>query len=103
MATLLFFVFLYLICKGIKSGIRSARNAERTKPTTATVNPVSRNLATLEALQSQRDELNEQLEIINAALDGAPPEAQRMKWLKERSRVYGQLATVENKITKLVG
>lgn len=103
MAILVFFVFLYLICKGIKSGIRSARNAARTKHTTAAVNPVSRNLATLDALQAQRDELNEQLEIINAALDGAPPEAQRMRWMKERSRVYGQLATVESKISKLVG
>lgn len=103
MITLLFFVFLFLVCKGIKTAARTARTRTRATPTTATTNPVTRNLATLEALQAQRDELTEQLEIINAALDAAPPEAQRMRWMKERSRVYGQLATVESKISKLVG
>lgn len=103
MVTFLFFVFLYIVVAGIKSGIRSARNATRATPKTAAVNPVSRNLATLDALQRQRDELAEQLEIINTALDAAPPEAKRLKWLKERSRVYGQLATVESKISKLIG
>ncbi len=103
MTTLLFFVFLYLICKAARAAIRTARTTARATPTTATANPVTRNLATLEALQAQRDELAEQLEIINAALDAAPPEAKRLKWMKERSRVYGQLATVESKITKLIG
>lgn len=102
MATVLFFVFVCIVCKAIKTAARKARSAARAKPTTATANPVTRNLATLEALQAQRDELTEQLEIINGALDGAPPEAQRMKWMKERSRVYGQLATIENKIYKLI-
>lgn len=103
MITILFFVFLFLVCKAIKTAAHTARNAAMETPTTAAVNPVSRNLATMEALQAQRDELEDQLDLINAALDAAPPEAQRMRWMKERSRVYGQLATVENKITKLVG
>lgn len=102
MLTLLFFAFLYLIVKGIKTAIRTAGTRERGQPERG-ADPLAGKLATLEALQSQRCELTEQLEIINAALDAAPPEAKRLKWMKERSRVYGQLATVESKISKLIG
>lgn len=59
--------------------------------------------AVLDALNAQRDELQQQLDIISGALDNAPPERERMKWLKERTRVYGQLASVEAKIQKLRG
>lgn len=59
--------------------------------------------AVLDALNAQRDELHQQLDIISGALDNAPPERERMKWLKERTRVYGQLASVEAKIQKLRG
>lgn len=57
--------------------------------------------AVLDALNAQRDELHQQLDIISGALDNAPPERERMKWLKERTRVYGQLAGVEAKISRL--
>ncbi len=102
MATLLFFVFLYLIVKEIKTAIRTAGTRQQRGTPGCGADPLAGKLATLEALRAQRDELNEQLEIINAALDAAPPEKKRLKWMKERSRVYGQLATVENKITKLI-
>ena len=58
-------------------------------------------ITALEMLQAQRDELNEQLDTINSYLDAAPPEKERLRWIKERTRVYGQLAAVEQKIHKL--
>lgn len=67
-------------------------------PTRAPAAPCT---AILDALNAQRDELHQQLDIISGALDNAPPERERMKWLKERMRVYGQLATVEAKISRL--
>lgn len=69
-------------------------------PTRAPAAPCA---AILDALNAQRDELHQQLDIISGALDNAPPERKRMKWLKERTRVYGQLAGVEAKIQKLRG
>lgn len=69
-------------------------------PTRAPAAPCA---AILDALNAQRDELHQQLDIISGALDNAPPERERMKWLKERTRVYGQLASVEAKIQKLRG
>lgn len=102
MATLLFLAFLVLFCKSIKRGAAVARSRAKARHTAGTVTAAPRNLATLEALQAQRDELTEQLEIINTVLDAVPPEAKRLRWMKERSRVYGQLATVESKIYKLI-
>lgn len=103
MATLLFLAFLVLFYKAIKRGATAARSKAKTSRTVGTVTAASRNLATLEALQAQRDELAEQLEIINVALDAAPPEVKRLRWMKERARVYGNLATVESKIARLIG
>lgn len=101
-AIIIIFVFFFLVCKAVKTAARNDGQQQRGQPERG-ADPLAGKLATLEALQAQRDELNEQLEIINAALDAAPPEARRMKWMKERSRVYGQLATVESKISKLIG
>lgn len=67
-------------------------------PTRASSAPCA---AVLDALNAQRDELHQQIDIISGALDNAPPERERMKWLKERTRVYGQLAGVEAKISRL--
>lgn len=102
MVTVLFLVFFGLICKAIKMAVRSQprRKAAAAAPAES---KVSRSLAALEALQAQRDELEDQLDLINAALDAAPPEEKRMKWMKERSRVYGQLAACESKISRLCG
>lgn len=106
MATLVFFLALWGFCKALKA-IRKAwvnRPAYETEQDeTEQNNPVQRNLATLAALQAQRDELRQQLDLINGALDAAPPEKERLRWLKERTRAYGQMATVEAKISKLIG
>ncbi len=99
MGVILLFCFLWAVRKALKArGIRPAY-----EPRQEPENPVQRHLATLAALQAQRDELQQQLDLINGALDAAPPEKERLRWLKERTRAYGQMATVEAKISKLIG
>ena len=102
MVTLLFLVFFGLVCKAVKMAVHSQPRRKVVAAAPAE-SKVSRSLAALEALQAQRDELEDQLDLINAALDAAPPEAKRLRWMKERSRVYGQLATCERKISALCG
>lgn len=103
MATLVFFLAMWAVCKALKALFRHGRRRPKPTPTPATTDPLRRNPATLEALQAQRDELQQQLDLINGALDAAPPEKERLRWLKERTRAYGQMATVESKISKLIG
>lgn len=106
MAALVFFLALWGFCKALKAIRRAWANRPAYEPEQDEAepeNPVKRNLATLAALQAQRDELRQQLDLINGALDAAPPEKERLRWLKERTRAYGQMATVEAKISKLIG
>ena len=106
MGALVFFLALWGFCKALKAIRKAWANRPAYEPEQDEAeqdNPVQRNLATLAALQAQRGELQQQLDLINGALDAAPPEKERLRWLKERTRVYGQLATVESKISKLIG
>lgn len=106
MPTLILFIFLWLIVKACKAVFRRGKRRTQSKRSKATApapaaSKVSRSLAALEVLQAQRDELQDQLDLVNAALDAAPPEDKRIKWMKERTRIYGQLATCESKISRL--
>lgn len=104
MATLLFFAFLCLIYKAARAAIRAARTAgtrERGQPERG-ADPLAGKLASLEYLQEQRDILTDLLENTEFQLSMCPPEKQREKLLKDKARIYGQLATVENKIAKLI-
>lgn len=102
MITILFFMFLFIAVKGIKSGARAIRGKPGTTPTAAE-NNIHSNLASLEYLQEQRDILTDLLENAEFQLSMCPPEKQREKLLKDKARIYGQLSTVESKITKLIG
>ena len=104
MLTVLFFVFLYLFYKAARAAIRAVRTAgtrERGQPERA--DPLAGKLASLEYLQEQRDILTDLLENTEFQLSMCPPEKQREKLLKDKARIYGQLATVESKISKLIG
>lgn len=104
MATLLFFVFLYLIVKGIKTAIRTAKARRQRRGTPERgADPLAGKLASLEYLQEQRDILTDLLENTEFQLSMCPPEKQREKLLKDKAKIYGQLATVESKISKLIG
>ena len=94
MTTLLFVAFVVVFCKGIKA---AARAGKRNKAI-----PAKSNLQTLYSLQAQRDTITDMLSEIDYKLDFCPGEKQREKLLNDKSRLYGQLATVENKIYKLI-
>lgn len=68
----------------------------------ATVKPKPDNVAAMAACEAQISELLEQLETIAAILDNAPPERERLRWMKERARIYGQIATAEARKTRLM-
>lgn len=102
MAIIMLVIFFWAISAAVKAGKRKTRRVPATA-TYTTPPEISSKLAVLEAFQAQRAELNEQLDVINAVLDAAPPEKERLRWMKERTRVYGQLATCESKISRLCG
>lgn len=100
MATILFFFFLWITCKAAKSAWKHDRAKPRGK--TAQSAKIQTSLASLENLQQQRDILTDLLENIDFQLQFIPPEKTREKLLKDKARLYGQLATVESKIQKLI-
>lgn len=97
MTTLLFIAFVVVFCKGIKAAARAGKRKANNKAI-----PAKSNLQTLYSLQAQRDTITDMLSEIDFKLDMCPGEKQREKLLKDKSRLYGQLATVENKIYKLI-
>lgn len=103
MVTLLFFVFLYLICKALKRATRPRKQISGRSPTTTTANPVTRNLATLHALQEQRDEIEQAIAWCDDLISTEDNPEKVLRWMTKRSQLKGQLATVQTKISKLTG
>lgn len=111
MATLFFLIFVFAVCKGISAAAHAPRR-QRSRAN-ATPQAVQRSsgptftpaatLATLDALQQQRDLLIEQLDLVNYALDAAPPENKRMQLLQRQAIIYSRLAACESKIGKITG
>lgn len=125
MTTILFFVVLWMICKGIKALFRprhkannSAVYSDDTKRFYADIDDmiekyraesetetsrVTRSLAALEALQAQRDLINEQIRDIEEQLDYCPPEKVRNQYMSKKTALLGKLAVCESKISRLCG
>lgn len=97
MTTLLFIAFVVVFCKGVKAAMRAWKRKANNKP-----NPAGNNLQTLLNLQAQRDDIADLLSEVEYKLDFAPNERTREKLIKDKIRLRGQLATVENKIYKLI-
>lgn len=100
MAIITFFLFIWLVCKGLKALFQRHDRVEYEQPETETENKVINNLAALDALQKQRAIYNDLLSDIDCRLDNAP--ATREKLLKDKAMIYSKLAIVENKISKLM-
>ena len=99
MAIIVFFLFVWLFCKGLKALFKRKPRIEY-KPPAETENKVINNLAALDALQKQRAIYNDLLSDIDCRLDNAP--ATREKLLKDKAMIYSKLAIVESKISKLM-
>ena len=99
MATIVFFLILWMVCKGIKALFRPRRKA--TAPARA-VSRVGKSLAALEALQAQRDLLESMITDFQYQLDHAQlTSAQFEKTQNQLVSAYGKLAIVEQRIAKL--
>lgn len=98
MTTLLFIAFVVVLCKGVKAAIHAGKR----KPNNKSIQAES-NLQTLYNLQAQRDDITDLLSEIEYKLDFAPTERTREKLIKDKIRLRGQLATVESKMSKLIG
>lgn len=98
MTLILFILFLWAVCKGIKAAFRPRPRCKAAAPAASRV---SRSLAALEALQAQRDLINEQIRDIEEQLDYCPPAKLRSQLLTRQTALLGKLATCEAKISRL--
>ena len=96
MTTILFFLIVWLVCKALKAIYKRAKPEHIPHQDKRKIDY----MASLLALQQQRDIYNDLLSDIDLQLDSAP--ANREKLLKDKAMIYSKLATVEQKITKLI-
>lgn len=102
MLTIVLFVLLFFACKGLKGLCLSCRKV-KAAPAACADNKVTRNLAVLEALQAQRDLIEEQISDIDTQLDYCPPEKVRNQYMSKKTALLGKLAVCESKISRLCG
>lgn len=106
MSVLFVFFTVWAVASVLQSIIRRIvrhfprRNVKAAAPAVSTV---SKSLAALEALQAQRDLINEQIRDIEEQLDYCPPEKVRNQYLNRKTVLLGKLATCEGKISRLCG
>lgn len=97
MAVLVLFFLFYAAANLFKGSVKAGKRKLSNKAI-----PAKSNLQTLYNLQAQRDDIADLLSEIEYKLDFAPTERTREKLIKDKIRLHGQLATVENKIYKLI-
>ena len=100
MAAILFFLFMWILAKGINALCHPRRKAVAKAPAET---KVTRNLAALEALQEQRDIINEMIRDLEEQLDNCPPEKTRVQFMNRKTVLLGKLAVCEGKISRLCG
>jgi hypothetical protein len=101
MAIIVFFLFIWLFRKGVKALFRP----QKTKPQRIQAKPENRlqaNLATLYALQQQRDQINDTIDYVLDCISTADSPEKTIQYKDRLSSMYGKLATVETKINKLM-
>ena len=100
MATVVFFLTLWAVCKALKALFRPRTKRTKAAPRqTRTVSPV----AAVMALQEQREDIETALNWIDDLISTEENPARVLQWMEKRQRLKGQLATVETKIAKLTG
>lgn len=105
MATIVFFLALWGFCKALKAIRRVWANRPAYEPEqdeTERDNPVARNLATLDALQKQRDQIRDTISYLKETITTAETPEKTIQYMDRLSSLYGKLAIVENKISKLI-
>ena len=101
MAIIVFILFIWLICKGFKWLFKPRQRIEY-KPPAKTENKVINNLASLDALQKQREQIQNTITYLKEAITTAETPEKTIQYMDRLSSLYGKLAIVENKINKLI-
>ena len=101
MATLVFFLFIWLFCKSIKVLFRPRQRIEY-KPPAETESKVVCNMAALDALQKQREQIRDTILYLKECITTAETPEKTVQYMDRLSSLYGKLATVENKINKII-
>ena len=91
---------IWAVCKGIKTLSRIKPKASRKTATKASGG--SSQMASLKALQQQRDNIRNTIAELTALLDVSETAAETIRYKNMISTQYGKLATVESKISKLI-
>ncbi len=103
MPTVLLFLVLWGLYKAARAAQRHGRHRAKPTPTTAPADALRRNLATLRALQDQREEIEQALSWCDDLVSTEDNPEKVLRWMAKRAQLRGQLATVEAKISKLTG
>ena len=101
MAIIVFILFVWLFCKGLKALFRPRQRIEY-KPPAETQNKVMQSPAALDALQQQREQIENTIDYIKESITTAETPEKTIQYMDRLSSLYGKLATVENKISKLI-
>lgn len=102
MPIIVFFFFILLVCKGCKALFRRHDHVENEQPETETENKVINNLAALDALQQQREQIQNTISYLKDAITTSETPEKTVQYMDRLSSLYGKLANVENKINKLM-
>lgn len=101
MPIIVFSLFVWLVCKGCKALFRRKPRIKY-KPPAETENKVINNLASLDALQKQREQIQNTISYLKESITTAETPEKTIQYMDRLSSLYGKLATVENKINKLI-
>ena len=102
MAIIVFILFVWLFCKCVKALFRRHDRIEYEQPETETENKVINNLAALDALQKQRDQIRDTILYLKECITTSETPEKTIQYMDRLSSLYGKLANVENKINKLI-
>ena len=101
MAIIVFFLAIWLVCKCVKALFRRHDRIEYEQPAEME-NKVINNLAALDALQKQRVQIQDTILYLKECITTSETPEKTIQYMDRLSSLYGKLANVENKITKLI-
>lgn len=101
MATILFFFFAWPVCKAIRALFKPHDKPKRGSIQARQAGN-NNSMAALVALQRQRENIEQTIEYLNDCIDTSINPRETVSLLDKRSVMFGKLAAVEQKITKLI-
>lgn len=103
METLLFFIILIPLVKGICMALKPRRKHKPQQARPAAQSKATDNLNALTALQAQRETIENTIAELTGWLDVSETAAETLRVRNAIAAQYGKLATVEKNIKKLTG